>query len=75
MREPSHLRRLTYVATAVVAAILFMLGSALPAWAVEAMTLTFVRHGPKPPPIELARRSPQGIPPELRGQFATASSM
>src|SRR5690242_2819627 len=45
MREPHHLRRLSCVAATVVAAIVLMLGSALPAWAAEAMTLTFVRHG------------------------------
>jgi broad specificity phosphatase PhoE len=45
MRERSQLRRLLYAVTTVVATIVFMLGAALPAWAAEAMTLTFVRHG------------------------------
>lgn len=45
MREPHDLRRPSCVAATVVAAIVLMLGSALPAWAAEAMTLTFVRHG------------------------------
>jgi hypothetical protein len=43
MRE--MLRRIFYVATTVVVAIVFMFSSALTAWAAETMTLTFVRHG------------------------------
>jgi broad specificity phosphatase PhoE len=39
------MRRFFCIAASVVAAIVLMLGSALPAWAAEAMTLTFVRHG------------------------------
>jgi broad specificity phosphatase PhoE len=45
MRVRGHLRRLFYVATTVVTAIVFMLSTALTAWAAETMTLTFVRHG------------------------------
>lgn len=39
------MRRPLSVAATVVAAIVLMLSSALPAWAAEVMTLTFVRHG------------------------------
>ena len=39
------MRRIFYLATTVVTAIVFMLSSAFTAWAAEAMTLTFVRHG------------------------------
>jgi broad specificity phosphatase PhoE len=45
MRQRSQPRQLFYVAATVITTIAFMLGSALPAWAAEAMTLTFVRHG------------------------------
>src|SRR3954470_6829031 len=39
------MRRLSLVTATVIAAIALMLTAALPAWAAEAMTLTFVRHG------------------------------
>lgn len=39
------MRRLSSVAATVVATIALMLAAALPAWAADAMTLTFVRHG------------------------------
>lgn len=45
MRVRGQLRRLLYATTTVVAAIVFMLSTALTAWAAESMTLTFVRHG------------------------------
>ena len=45
MRVRGQLRRLSFVAATVATAILLMLVSALPAWAADAMTLTFVRHG------------------------------
>src|SRR5262245_47752857 len=40
-----QMRRLLSVAATLVATIVLMLTSALPAWAAESMTLTFVRHG------------------------------
>jgi len=40
-----RLQRLFYVLAAALAAVALFLGSALPAWAAEAMTLTLVRHG------------------------------
>ncbi|MFG1931610.1 histidine phosphatase family protein [Mycobacterium sp. NPDC048908] len=39
------MRRLSSVAATVLTTIALMLATALPAWAAEAMTLTFVRHG------------------------------
>jgi len=39
------MRRLSSLATTLAATIVLMLATALPAWAAEAMTLTFVRHG------------------------------
>jgi broad specificity phosphatase PhoE len=39
------MRRQSSVAATVAATIVLMLATALPAWAAEAMTLTFVRHG------------------------------
>jgi Histidine phosphatase superfamily (branch 1) len=81
MRGPNHLCRLTYAATAVVAAVILLLVSALPAWAVEAMTLTFVRHGesganaagvidtsvPGPHLTELGRQQAEAVADELAG--------
>ena len=49
MRSSSRIsaagRRLLYIATTFAAAVVFMLSAALPAWAAESMTLTFIRHG------------------------------
>jgi len=39
------MRRLSVVAATVIATMALMLAAALPAWAAESMTLTFVRHG------------------------------
>jgi broad specificity phosphatase PhoE len=81
MRERSPLRRLFYVAATFVATIVLMLGAALPAWAAEAMTLTFVRHGeseanaagvidtsvPGPHLTELGRQQAEDVADELAG--------
>jgi broad specificity phosphatase PhoE len=45
MRDRIQLRRVSSVVATVVATIALMLGTALPAWAAEPMTLSFVRHG------------------------------
>lgn len=41
----SPTRRVVRILTAALAAVLLLIASALPAWAAEAMTVTFVRHG------------------------------
>jgi broad specificity phosphatase PhoE len=81
MRLPNHLRRLSCVAAAVVAALVLTIGAALPAWAAEALTLTFVRHGeseanaagvidtsvPGPHLTDLGRRQAEAVADDLAG--------
>jgi len=45
MRDRALGWRLFWAAATLLATFVMMLGTALPAWAAEAMTLTFVRHG------------------------------
>jgi broad specificity phosphatase PhoE len=81
MRLPNHLRRLSCVVATVIAAFVLMLGAALPAWAAEAMALTFVRHGeseanaagvidtsvPGPHLTDLGRQQAEAVADELAG--------
>ena len=81
MRDRALSRRLFCAAATLLAAIVVMLGTALPAWAADAMTLTFVRHGeseanaagvidtsvPGPHLTDLGRQQAEAVADELAG--------
>jgi broad specificity phosphatase PhoE len=81
MRDRALPLRLFCAAATLLAAIVVMLGTALPAWVAEAMTLTFVRHGeseanaagvidtsvPGPHLTDLGRQQADAVADELAG--------